>query len=137
MKGRHFLLPLFLVVLWQGFCSLGVIPAYKLPSPAGIILGFKDLLTTGMPPGHLLSGHILYSLYRVAVGYLVASILAIPLGLLMGWSDRVLGMARPVIEVIRPIPPLAWIPIAIVWFGIGLKSAAFTSSSSEYSSLFS
>jgi ABC-type nitrate/sulfonate/bicarbonate transport system permease component len=43
----------------------------------------------------------------------------------MGWSGKLLNMIRPVIEVVRPIPPLAWIPIAILWFGIGIKSAAF------------
>jgi ABC-type nitrate/sulfonate/bicarbonate transport system permease component len=68
---------------------------------------------------------MLYSLYRVVLGYTVASLLAIPLGLLMGWSGKLLNMIRPVIEVVRPIPPLAWIPIAILWFGIGIKSAAF------------
>jgi NitT/TauT family transport system permease protein len=68
---------------------------------------------------------MLYSLYRVALGYVVASVLAIPLGLLMGWSARLLRLIRPLVEVVRPIPPLAWIPIAILWFGIGIKSAAF------------
>jgi ABC-type nitrate/sulfonate/bicarbonate transport system permease component len=68
---------------------------------------------------------MLYSLYRVALGYAVAALLAIPLGLLMGWSSRLLRMVRPLFELIRPIPPLAWIPIAILWFGIGIKSAAF------------
>jgi ABC-type nitrate/sulfonate/bicarbonate transport system permease component len=125
MKRDHFLIPLILIVIWQGISSIGVIPSYKLPSPIEIVLGFKDLLVVGVPPGHLLHNHILYSLYRVVLGYAVASLLAIPLGLLMGWSGKLLNMIRPVIEVVRPIPPLAWIPIAILWFGIGIKSAAF------------
>ena len=125
MKRDHFLIPLILIILWQGISSIGVIPSYKLPSPIEIVLGFKDLLVVGVPPGHLLHNHMLYSLYRVVLGYAVASLLAIPLGLLMGWSGKLLNMFRPVIEVFRPIPPLAWIPIAILWFGIGIKSAAF------------
>jgi ABC-type nitrate/sulfonate/bicarbonate transport system permease component len=125
MNKDHFLIPLILVVVWQGISSIGVIPSYKLPSPIEIVLGFKDLLVVGVPPGHLLHNHMLYSLYRVVLGYAVASLLAIPLGLLMGWSGKLLNMTRPVIEVFRPIPPLAWIPIAILWFGIGIKSAAF------------
>ena len=125
MKKDHFLIPLILIVLWQGISSIGVIPSYKLPPPIEIVLGFKDLLVVGVPPGHLLHNHMLYSLYRVVLGYAVASLLAIPLGLLMGWSGKLLNMFRPVIEVVRPIPPLAWIPIAILWFGIGIKSAAF------------
>ena len=125
MKRDHFLIPLILIVIWQGLSSIRVIPSYKLPSPVEIVLGFKDLLVVGVPPGHLLHNHMLYSLYRVALGYAIASLLAIPLGLLMGWSAKLLKMIRPLIEVVRPIPPLAWIPIAILWFGIGIKSAAF------------
>ena len=125
MKRDHFLIPLILIVVWQGLSSFRVIPSYKLPSPVEIVLGFKDLLVVGVPPGHLLHNHMLYSLYRVVLGYAVASLLAIPLGLLMGWSAKLLKMIRPLVEVVRPIPPLAWIPIAILWFGIGIKSAAF------------
>lgn len=125
MKRDHFLIPLILIVVWQGLSSIRVIPSYKLPSPVEIVLGLKDLLVVGVPPGHLLHNHILYSLYRVVLGYAAASLLAIPLGLLMGWSEKLLKMIRPFIEVVRPIPPLAWIPIAILWFGIGIKSAAF------------
>jgi len=125
MKKEHFLLPLLVILIWQGFSSLQVIPSYKLPSPVEIILGFKDLLIVGVPPGNLLHNHMLYSLYRVALGYAIAALLAIPLGLLMGWSPMLLRTTRPLFEVVRPIPPLAWIPIAILWFGIGIKSAAF------------
>jgi ABC-type nitrate/sulfonate/bicarbonate transport system permease component len=125
MKKDRFLIPLLLILIWQGLSFLQVIPPYKLPSPIEIILGFKDLLIVGVPPGHLLHNHILYSLYRVALGYAIAALLAIPLGLLMGWSSGLLRMVRPLFELIRPIPPLAWIPIAILWFGIGIKSAAF------------
>ncbi len=125
MKKEHFLLPLILILIWQGLSSLKVIPSYKLPSPAEIVLGFKDLLIVGVPPGHLLHNHMLYSLYRVFLGYAIAALLAIPLGLSMGWSPSLLRITRPLFEVVRPIPPLAWIPIAILWFGIGIKSAAF------------
>ncbi len=125
MKKERFLILLFLILIWQGLSSIQVIPSYKLPSPVEIVLGFKDLLIVGVPPGHLLHYHMLYSLYRVALGYAIAALLAIPLGLLMGWSAVLLKMIRPLIELIRPIPPLAWIPIAILWFGIGIKSAAF------------
>ena len=125
MKKEHFLIPLLVILIWQGLSSLQVIPSYKLPSPVEIILGFKDLLIVGVPPGNLLHNHMLYSLYRVALGYAIAALLAIPLGLLMGWSPPLLRMTRFLFEVVRPIPPLAWIPIAILWFGIGIKSAAF------------
>jgi ABC-type nitrate/sulfonate/bicarbonate transport system permease component len=125
MKKEHFLIPLVLILIWQGLSSIQVIPSYKLPSPVEILLGFRDLLIIGVPPGNLLHNHVLYSLYRVALGYGIAALLAIPLGLLMGWSPGLLKMIRPLFELVRPIPPLAWIPIAILWFGIGIKSAAF------------
>ena len=125
MKKERFLIPLLLILIWQGLSSIQFIPSYKLPSPIEIVLGFKDLLMVGVPPGNLLHNHMLYSLYRVFLGYAIAALMAIPLGLLMGWSPGLLKMIRPLIEVIRPIPPLAWIPIAILWFGIGIKSAAF------------
>jgi len=125
MKTERFIVPLSVIVIWQALSSSQVIPSYKLPSPVEILLGFKDLLIVGVPPGHLLHNHMIYSLYRVALGYAAASLLAIPLGLFMGWSAGLLKMVRPLLEVIRPIPPLAWIPIAILWFGIGMKSAAF------------
>ncbi len=125
MKKERFLLPLLFILIWQCLSSIQLIPSYKLPSPVELLLGFKDLLIVGVPPGHLLHNHMLYSLYRVALGYAIAALLAIPLGLLMGWSPGLLRMIRPLFELVRPIPPLAWIPIAILWFGIGIKSAAF------------
>jgi ABC-type nitrate/sulfonate/bicarbonate transport system permease component len=125
MKKERFFIPLLLILIWQGLSSLQVIPSYKLPSPIEIVLGFRDLLMIGVPPGNLLHNHMFYSLYRVALGYAIAALLAIPLGLLMGWSSKFLRMIRPLFELVRPIPPLAWIPIAILWFGIGIKSAAF------------
>ena len=121
---RHILL-LILLIVWQGLCSLNVIPGYLLPSPIKILLGLKDLMVVGMPPGHLLPKHILHSLYRVGMGFTVATVLSIPMGLLMGWSPVLRHIAGPLVELIRPIPPLAWIPISILWFGIGMKSAAF------------
>lgn len=122
--GRY--LPLFvLICLWQVVCFLGIFPSYVLPSPIEIVKGFQALLTTGMPPGHLLYNHILYSLYRVGLGFVTACALGIPVGLLMGWSPQFYRLLSPIIELVRPIPPLAWIPIAIVWLGIGIKSAVF------------
>lgn len=125
MKLERYLLPVVLLVIWQGLSYLKFIPGHLLPSPVKILLGLRDLYVIGMPPEHLLQNHILYSLYRVAVGFIAAAMMAIPLGLLMGWSSRLRNIVSPIIEVIRPIPPLAWIPIAILWFGIGVKSAAF------------
>lgn len=119
------ILLIFVILLWQGLSFWGVLPAYKLPSPVEIAEGLRDLAIVGMPPGRLLHNHVAWSLCRVFTGFVAAAALAVPLGLVLGWSRRLREMVGPVIEIVRPIPPLAWIPISILWFGIGLKSAAF------------
>lgn len=125
MKIKTFLPTLCLVVVWQGLCSSGILPTVKAPSPLEILNGLWALCVTGMPPGNLLLPHVWYSLVRVAWGYGAAILLAIPLGLAIGWSPRVRYFIDAPLELLRPIPPLAWIPISILWFGIGTSSAAF------------
>lgn len=120
------MLPLLIVIFtWQALSTAGIIPSYKLPSPLQAISGLRDLMTIGMPPGHLLPGHIVHSLQRVFWGYITAVVIAIPLGITMGWWQILNAALDPLMEILRPIPPLAWIPIAILWFGIGNQSAAF------------
>jgi NitT/TauT family transport system permease protein len=125
MNGKRIIPPIVLLLGWQLLSATGAIPAFRLPSPIQVLTGLVDLIGTGMPPGHPLHIHIYYSLQRVFWGYSLALVAAIPLGLLMGWSGTVRAMFEPVVELIRPIPPLAWIPLSILWFGIGIKSAAF------------
>lgn len=125
MKIKRIIPPVVLLLIWQLLSVLGVIPAYKLPSPVQVGAGLVDLIATGMPPGHRLHLHIFFSLQRVLWGYALALVTAIPLGLLMGWSTTVRALTAPLVEMIRPIPPLAWIPLSILWFGIGINSAAF------------
>ena len=76
MKIERYIVPLILVVCWQGLSSIGIIGGTLLPSPLDILLGVKDLLIIGMPPGYLLPYHILYSLYRVTLGFAAAAISA-------------------------------------------------------------
>ncbi len=116
---------LFLLVFWQVLCWLGVFPPFIVPSPIDVANGLIELVRVGLPPGYTLGGHVLASLYRVVLGFLAAVIIGFPLGILMGWFTGLRQALRPVMEVIRPIPPLAWIPIAIIWLGIGTKSTAF------------
>ncbi len=123
-KGK-LLFPLSLLVLWQVCSALGFLPANKLSSPVQIVFSFKELALAGLPPGNSLFLHCCESLLRVAAGFVIAAALGIPLGILIGWLRILRNMLTPIIETIRPIPPLAWIPLAILWFGIGFKSAAF------------
>ncbi len=69
--------------------------------------------------------HIFVSLSRVILGFGIATAIAIPLGIGMGLSRRFLLFVEPVVEFLRPVPPLALIPLAVVWFGIGWSSKVF------------
>ena len=74
---------------------------------------------------HTIEGHILWSLSRVLVGFALGSLTGIVLGVLMGWFKPVSAIFRPLFEILRPIPPIAWIPLSIVWFGLGESSKYF------------
>ncbi len=124
-RSLRFLPVLLLVALWQLLSSSGAIPANRLPSPVMIVHGLTELATEGLPPGYSLTGHCLASLKRVLSGVAVAFLLALPIGLFMGYWGRVRDLLNPIVEMIRPIPPLAWVPISILWFGIGDTSASF------------
>lgn len=69
--------------------------------------------------GTTLGGHIMASLNIVLTGWIVAGLIGVPLGIWIGWSELARRTAYPVFQLLRPIPPIAWIPLALVWFGIG------------------
>ncbi len=119
------LFPLLVIVLWQASAASGLLPAGKLPSPVQVLAALQELAVQGLPQGNRLLFHCLYSIERVVLGFALALAAAIPLGIVCGSSRLLRGMLGPVIETIRPIPPLAWIPLAILWFGIGIRSAVF------------
>jgi NitT/TauT family transport system permease protein len=107
-----------LLVIWQ--IAISRHPGYILPSPLGVVGGIVDLLRHG-----LLLKYVVASLFRVTWGFVLAAVLAIPLGLTIGWYSRLEMALNPIIQILRPISPLAWIPIAILWFGVGDLSAIF------------
>jgi NitT/TauT family transport system permease protein len=73
----------------------------------------------------LLFKYVVASLFRVTWGFATAAVLAIPLGLVIGWYRRAEMAINPFVQIFRPISPLAWIPIAILWFGVGDQAAIF------------
>lgn len=91
-----------------------------LPGPLAVAAGIGELAQRG-----LLLRYIVASLFRVTWGYAGAAIVAIPLGLLIGWYRRPEMALNPMIQIFRPISPLAWIPISILWFGVGDVAAIF------------
>lgn len=107
-----------LLILWE--IAIARQPAHLLPSPWGVVGGVADLIRHA-----LLLKYVVASLFRVTWGFLLAAALAIPLGLTIGWYRRAEMAVNPIIEILRPISPLAWIPIAILWFGVGDLAAIF------------
>ena len=112
-------------VFWQGLVDLDVVPNVFLATPTQVVSLFIDKLTNESPDGAVLLAHVWTSLQEALLGYILALVIGIPLGLLMGWFVMAEGLARPLFEMIRPIPPVAWIPLAIFWFGIGLSGKVF------------
>ena len=83
------------------------------PTPGQVVSGTVELVEKGV-----LIKYIVASLFRVSAGFLLAVFVGIPLGLLMGWFGRARMAFNPAIQVLRPISPIAWIPVAILWFGV-------------------
>ena len=90
------------------------------PTPWGVVTGTWELLEDGS-----LWRHIGASLMRVAAGFLLAVCVAVPLGLWMGWVKGAYITLNPLFQILRPISPIAWIPIAILWFGVGDASPIY------------
>jgi NitT/TauT family transport system permease protein len=107
-----------LLLLWQ--VAVTRRPIHILPTPWGVVEGIGDLLQHG-----LLLKYVVASLFRVTWGFLLGAVLAVPLGLIIGWNRRLEMAFNPLVQILRPISPLAWIPIAILWFGVGDLSAIF------------
>ncbi|MBA3540904.1 MAG: ABC transporter permease [Deltaproteobacteria bacterium] len=107
-----------LLIAWQ----LGILISQQtlLPGPLTVAASLVHLAVDG----HLFS-HIVASLFRVTWGYVLAAVVAIPLGLLLGWSVRSGRAAGPILQFLRPISPIAWTPLAILFFGIGDLSTVF------------
>ena len=128
-KYRFFLASLLTLIIFIGIWSLltetGIISTRYLPTPRQILQTFIQKLTDPKPEGSTLLRNILASVQMAITGFVLAVGLGVPLGLFMGWYKPVESFVKPVFEIIRPIPPVAWIPITIMLLGIGLKAKVF------------
>jgi ABC-type nitrate/sulfonate/bicarbonate transport system permease component len=109
-----FLLILAILLLWELASGSGLVDAVSLPQVSLILQSWFESITSGELPQQLLP-----SLGRIAVGFALAVAVAVPLGLLMGSSQMVYRLLEPLTELVRPIPSSAYIPIAILFLGIG------------------
>lgn len=108
-----------LVALWFVLTTLtGTITGGRFPSPGEFWASVLQISGKGYAGATLLR-HAWHSLTLVVMGFLVAIATGVPLGLWMGWDRRAEALVNPIFLFIRPIPPLAWIPLAILWLGLG------------------
>jgi ABC-type nitrate/sulfonate/bicarbonate transport system permease component len=116
--------------LWAA-ASLKIDNAVLLPDPLSVVQGFVSLVHDGT-----LESDVTASMRRVLGGFALASFAAVPLALLMAFSRRVGLLLSPIITFLRPIPPIAWIPIAILWFGIGDPPSYFITAVAAFFPIF-
>lgn len=109
-----------LLVLWEMVVRFGIWSENVLPGPLTVGAGMVELAKSG-----LLVKHTVSSLFRVTAGFYLAVMLGVPVGILLGYFVFARKAFNPIIQFFRPISPLAWIPLAMLWFGIGDKPAVF------------
>jgi len=107
-----------LIAAWWG--AVSATHSVIFPTPWAVVTGTAELLKDGT-----LWRHISASLMRVGAGFGLAVCVAVPLGLWMGWVDGAYRTLNPIFQMLRPISPIAWIPIAILWFGVGDASPIY------------
>ncbi|MGZ4966779.1 MAG: ABC transporter permease [Chthoniobacterales bacterium] len=90
------------------------------PTPINVAAGILELVEKG-----LLAKYIIASLFRVTWGFTLAVLIGVPSGLMLGWYSRAFQAFNPIIQILRPISPIAWIPIAILWFGVSDAAPIF------------
>lgn len=122
--GKTGFLPLAVMIvgilLWGALSYLRVFPESAFPSPADVARGFGEEIQSGR-----LLNDVVASLFRVTTGFALAVAFGLPLGLLLGQHSRIRIALLPAVNFFRNLSPLAWIPFAILWFGIGDVPAIF------------
>jgi NitT/TauT family transport system permease protein len=108
------------LISWELAASLGHQTDHVFPGPVQVLASMNALILDGT-----LAKHSVASLFRVTTGFYLAMLFGIPLGILIGRVDIARRLLNPLIQFLRPISPLAWIPLAMLWFGIGDAPAIF------------
>jgi ABC-type nitrate/sulfonate/bicarbonate transport system permease component len=111
------------LLVWHHVAVSGVFKG-ALSTPWQVVERFEGLMTDTLA-GLTIWGHIWASTQRIFIGFVLASAIAIPLGLFMALNPYVDAVVKPVFDIFKPMPPIAWVSIAILWFGIGEPSKIF------------
>jgi sulfonate transport system permease protein len=113
-------LPIIVVLIWKAADIFGLIKPYTLPPPEKVLKTALEFLQDGT-----LIEHIKASVLRVAEGFLIALVLALVVGVGIGLFKKLEIFTDALLQILKPIPPIAWIPLSILWFGIGEGSKVF------------
>lgn len=126
LKNRWFLYAVSLIAffgIWK-YVDYTKILGNGIAAPDAVVVQIYKLLTDTIA-GKSLWGHIWASTYRVLIGFAIASAIAVPLGILMALNRYINAIVKPVFDLLKPMPPFAWISCAILWFGIDEPSKIF------------
>jgi ABC-type nitrate/sulfonate/bicarbonate transport system permease component len=127
---RLIVLPLALLAVWEALARAGLINTISLPAPSRVWSGAMSSVGSGE-----LLNNTAASLMRIALAILAATAIAVPLGIAMGLSRAFEEVMDGLVNLLRPIPPLAWIPLSILWFGLGEVSVVFITGISAFFAL--
>lgn len=116
---------LVFLTIWQLLCTFQIVGEKALVSPLRVIQAIFTKIGSTKPDGNTLLQNIWSSFKLAMIGFFLALVIGLPLGLLMGWYRPLDRFVRPIFEIIRPLPPIAWIPIVIVLLGIGTVAKSF------------
>lgn len=108
------------LLIWQAVYTLGLMPTWAFPSPLQVVYAFVELIANG-----ILLENAGWSVLRQFTGVVLSALFGIPVGLALGASPIARAAFLPICRLVYPIPGIAWIPLAILWFGIGFKSTVF------------
>ncbi|MDO5845147.1 MAG: ABC transporter permease [Methanocorpusculum sp.] len=117
------ILPALLLVVWE-IAAIIINNAFILPRIESVIPVFLTPFADIYGSGSLLY-NAWVSIYRVTIGFLIACVIAVPLGIILGRYPFWENFSDGLIQILRPIPPMAWVPLSLAWFGIGLTSIEF------------
>jgi sulfonate transport system permease protein len=114
---------LLFFLLWEIVAIRGLHGQY-MASPIQVLVQIGQMLVEPVA-GHTLMGHVWISFKRVIIGFGIAAVIGVPLGIIMGFSPYVNAIVKPIFEFFKPMPPISWISLAILWFGISESSKVF------------
>jgi NitT/TauT family transport system permease protein len=121
--------PVLILAGWEAFSRSGYLPQSLLPPPSAVLHALGDWVFGLDASTQDYSGtwlrHALSSTWRVLAGFLIAGLSGVMIGTAIGWSRSAEKALEPTLQMLRPVPPVSWIPLAIIWFGIADKPAIF------------